>query len=356
MDEAATSLFWIVLCIVVAPLVAGLIPRRMVPEVVLLLVLGVVVGPNVLELAKTGEAIGILRELGLGLLFLLAGYEIELEELTGRAGRRALWTWLACLVTALGVVWLIGLSGAIHAEAAVAIALTSTALGTLLPILKDNGLLGTRFGTIVSHHGAYGELGPIVAMSVLLGTRGAVASVLVLLGFGVLVVVVSMFSSSLAARGLEAAEHHPGGGGDHRADHGAAHDAAAGHARRAGRFVRPRRRARCVRGGPGAPAADPRRARGSRAPAERSRLRAADPDLLRDLGHGDRPGGGGECPRRARRLRRTDIRDPGWLGLRRGALLPRRRHTAERSRWRSSRRPGCRSSSPSRPPPWRPAR
>jgi len=201
MDEAATSLFWIVLCIVLAPLVAGLIPRRMVPEVVLLLVLGVVIGPNVLELASTGEAIGILRELGLGLLFLLAGYEIELEELTGRAGRRALWTWLACLATALAVIWLIGLSGVIHAEAAVAIALTSTALGTLLPILKDNGLLGTRFGTIVSHHGAYGELGPIVAMSVLLGTRGALASVLVLLGFGVLVVVVSLFSSSLQREG-----------------------------------------------------------------------------------------------------------------------------------------------------------
>jgi Kef-type K+ transport system membrane component KefB len=201
MNEAATSLFWIVLCMVVAPLVAGLIPRKLVPEVVLLLVLGVVIGPHVLDLAETGDAIGILRELGLGMLFLLAGYEIELEELTGRAGRRALWTWLVCLATALAVVWLIGLTGAIHAEAAVAIALTSTALGTLLPILKDGGLLGTRFGTIVAHHGAYGELGPIVAMAVLLGTRGPVKSLLVLLGFAVLAVVVSLFSSSLQREG-----------------------------------------------------------------------------------------------------------------------------------------------------------
>ena len=53
----------------------------------------------------------------------------------------------------------------------------------------------------MSHHGAYGELGPIVAMSVLLGTRGALASVLVLLGFGVLVVVVSLFSTSLQREG-----------------------------------------------------------------------------------------------------------------------------------------------------------
>ena len=39
----------------------------------------------------------------------------------------------------LGVIGLLGAGGAIHAEVAVAIALTSTALGTLLPILKDSG-------------------------------------------------------------------------------------------------------------------------------------------------------------------------------------------------------------------------
>src|ERR1700754_4600196 len=129
MNEAASSLFWIVLCAVLAPLVAGLVPRRLVPEVVVLLVLGVLVGPHVLDLAETGQAIDVLRELGLGMLFLLAGYEINLEELTGRAGRRALWTYVACLVTSLVVIGLLGLTGSIHAEVAVAIALTSTALG-----------------------------------------------------------------------------------------------------------------------------------------------------------------------------------------------------------------------------------
>ena len=56
---------------------------------VLLLCLGVLIGPHVMALASTGEAIGLLRELGLGLLFVLAGYEIELDELTGPGGRRA---------------------------------------------------------------------------------------------------------------------------------------------------------------------------------------------------------------------------------------------------------------------------
>jgi Kef-type K+ transport system membrane component KefB len=194
MPSAGDSIFWIALCAVLAPLITGLLLRGKVPEVVLLLVLGVVIGPNVLDLAVTGEGVGMLRELGLGMLFLLAGYEVEVEELVGKGGRRALATWLVCLAVALGVIGLIGLSDQIHAEIAVAIALTSTALGTLLPILKDSGMLTSRFGKTLMNHGAYGELGPIVAMAVLLGARGPIGSVVVLGAFALFAVLVGRFS------------------------------------------------------------------------------------------------------------------------------------------------------------------
>ncbi|MGH3506044.1 MAG: cation:proton antiporter [Nocardioidaceae bacterium] len=200
MPSSLTSLFWISLCAVIAPLVAGLVPRRLVPEVVLLIIGGVLIGPFVLELAATDEAIEMLRELGLGMLFLLAGYEIEPEELTGRAGRRAMVTWIVCLALAMSVVGLIGLSEVINAEIAVAIALTSTALGTLLPILRDSGLLTTPLGTTVLRHGAYGELGPIVAIAVLLGTHGPLASLLLLAAFAVIALVVSLPSVHLRDR------------------------------------------------------------------------------------------------------------------------------------------------------------
>lgn len=201
MPEAGESLFWIALCAVLAPLLAGLLLRGKVPEVVLLLVLGVLIGPNALELAVAGEGVNTLRELGLGMLFLLAGYELEPAELAGRGGRRALVTWLACLLIALGLVLALGTTDHVDGEIAVAIALTSTALGTLLPILKDGGLIGTPFGRTVLNHGAYGELGPIVAMAVLLGARGPLESILVLLGFGVLAVVLHRFSAGLGREG-----------------------------------------------------------------------------------------------------------------------------------------------------------
>jgi Kef-type K+ transport system membrane component KefB len=201
MPETVESLFWLAVCAVIAPLAVGSVLRRKVPEVVVLLVLGVLIGPHVLDLAATDEGVSVLRELGLGMLFLLAGYEIEIEELVGRGGRRALWTWVASLVLAMAVIGLIGASGAIHAEVAVAIALTSTALGTLLPILKDAGLLASRFGGTWMNHGAYGELGPIVAMAVLLGTRGAVKSLIVLAAFAGLAVLVHVWSARLSREG-----------------------------------------------------------------------------------------------------------------------------------------------------------
>lgn len=183
-QEAATSVFWISLAMVAAPLLARLVRGRLVPEVVLLLGLGLVIGPFALDLAGIDPAIGMLRELGLAMLFLLAGYEIDIAELTGGAGRRAMLTWCTCLALAFGAVaLLLGDRGSGEKDIALAIALTSTALGTLLPILRDGGMLSTPVGGSVLRHGAFGELGPIVAIAVALGARGSVASLVVLTVF-----------------------------------------------------------------------------------------------------------------------------------------------------------------------------
>jgi Kef-type K+ transport system membrane component KefB len=197
METTAVSLFWIVLCAVAAPLLAGLVPRRLVPEVVLLLVFGMIIGPEVLDLAQLDGGIEALKELGLGLLFLLAGYEIEVKQLTGRGGRRAFITWLISFALAFSLVFLLGFLGVLSARSAVAIALTSTALGTLLPILRDSGLLNTRVGTAVLNHGAVGELGPVVAMALLLGTGGSFEAIVVLVVFGLVALAVAMISTRL---------------------------------------------------------------------------------------------------------------------------------------------------------------
>ncbi|MCA1007549.1 cation:proton antiporter [Rhodococcus hoagii] len=199
----ATSLFWITVAAAIAPLIAGSLRRKLIPEVVLLLVAGIVIGPFVLDLASVDPEIELLRELGLGMLFLLAGYEIDKDELTGRGGRRALITWLICLALAFAVVAGLAAAGLVHSEIAVAIALTSTALGTLLPILKDRGLVETPVGRAILNHGAIGEIGPVIAMAVLLGARGAVFSLVVLAAFAAVAVIVALLPARILREGTD---------------------------------------------------------------------------------------------------------------------------------------------------------
>lgn len=202
MDAAvATSLFWISVAAVLGPVIAGAVPRRLVPEVVLLLVAGVLIGPYVFDLASVDSEIGLLRELGLGLLFLLAGYEIDAKELTGSGGRRALVAWLVCFALALATVGALAAFGVVHAGIVVAIALTSTSLGTLLPILTDRGLVATPIGRAVLNHGAVGELLPVIAMAILLGARGAGLSLVVLAVFAAVAVLVAWLPRRIVREG-----------------------------------------------------------------------------------------------------------------------------------------------------------
>lgn len=200
--SAIVSLFWIAAVAVAAPLLSRLL-RGLIPDVVLLLGLGVVLGPHVLAFAGTGGGVELLSELGLGMLFLLAGYELDPKLLGGKPGRTAWLTWLAGLVLALLLVWLAATDAGFTALIAVAIALSSTALGTLLPIVKQDGVLDQPLGRAVLAHGAVGELGPVLAMSILLTGHNLLASVVVLVLFGAAAAVVAWVPQRILDR-------HPG--------------------------------------------------------------------------------------------------------------------------------------------------
>ena len=138
--------------VIIAALAAGVpilvgLARIKVAEVVLLLAGGIIVGPSVLNLVSINSSIELLSELGLGLLFFLAGMELEGRAMRGRSGRLAAVGWISSIALAMALAALFTLSGVVHDFMGFAIALSTTALGTLLPILRDNGTLGGRFGT-----------------------------------------------------------------------------------------------------------------------------------------------------------------------------------------------------------------
>lgn len=197
MSEEFSSLVVIAAIAAFVPLVVGLL-RLKVAEVVLLLGAGIVFGPQVLGWITVDDSIGLLSDLGLGLLFFLAGMELEARAVRGESGRLAATGWFLSLAVAAAAALVMTATGKIQDTVGVAIALTSTALGTLLPILRDRGELNTRFGTLFMGAGAWGEFGPIIAISVLLGTQSSFVAILSLIGFGVLALILATLPARLA--------------------------------------------------------------------------------------------------------------------------------------------------------------
>lgn len=165
------------------PLLVGLL-RLPVAEVVLMLGFGVLFGPEVLGWIELDASIDLLAELGLAFLFFAAGLELEKRAVQGRSGKLALTGWLVSVALALVAAGILERLGIIADFLGVAICLTSTALGTLLPILSDKGLIKTPFGNYFMGAGAIGEFGPVLAISLLLSTKSFWMALLSVLLFG----------------------------------------------------------------------------------------------------------------------------------------------------------------------------
>ena len=176
------------------------------PVVVVELVLGILIGPQVLDWAGVDSFTTFFSNLGLGMLFFFAGYEIDFERIRGTALRLAGIGWIASLLIAHAcalVLWLVGL---VDAPVYVACAMSTTAIGTLIPILRDSGDLRTPFGTQLLAAGALGEFGPIVLMTVFLSTDRPGKQLAILLAFVVLALAAGVFAVRSAGRHWEVLE------------------------------------------------------------------------------------------------------------------------------------------------------
>ena len=141
METEFISLALIAIVAAVVPLAANRIPNKLVPETVLLLIAGAVLGPHALGVVQVTDAVGLLSDLGMAFLFLLAGYEIEPKNLTGQIGRTAIVTWVVSFAIAIALVlWVTGAEADNIGAIAAAIAMTTTAIGTLMPILAERGI------------------------------------------------------------------------------------------------------------------------------------------------------------------------------------------------------------------------
>ncbi|MGY2875002.1 Kef-type K+ transport system membrane component KefB [Marmoricola sp. URHA0025 HA25] len=176
-----------------APLALGFVPRLRVPAVVLEIVLGIVVGPAVLGWLEADLAVQVIALVGLAMLLFLAGLEIDLASLRGRV--------LGVAVAGYAISLGIGLAGGLALDSVgwvdhpllVAVTLSATSLGLVVPVLKDAGAVDGRLGQAVIAASSVADFAAVLLLSLLFsgGDTDTGAKVALLVAFVVLVVVVA---------------------------------------------------------------------------------------------------------------------------------------------------------------------
>jgi Kef-type K+ transport system membrane component KefB len=201
------SFFAIVVVAAISAITVAFLPKRFAPPVVVLeLVLGIVIGPEVLGLAHSDEFVDFFANLGLGMLFFFAGYEIDFERIRGKPMKLGGLGWLLSVGLAYGIGGALAAAGIVVSFLYTGSAMATTAIGTLIPILRDNGELKTRFGTYLLAAGGAGEFGPILLVTLVLSTTNPLHEAAILLGFVALAIALALVSVRYAWRGWPALE------------------------------------------------------------------------------------------------------------------------------------------------------
>jgi Kef-type K+ transport system membrane component KefB len=153
---------------VFAPLLTRLPAFARMPAVVLELMLGILIGPSALGWVTSQGAIGFLGEFGLIFLFFQAGFEFNAEKIGAAPLRLGVLAWLAAFALSGLFGLLLYAIGLLRAPLLIALVLPTTALGMLLPILRESGNLDTNFGRHVLGAAVVGELGPVILAAIVL--------------------------------------------------------------------------------------------------------------------------------------------------------------------------------------------
>ena len=195
------NLFAVTAIALIAPLLLGLAPKLRIPAVVLEIVAGIALGPSGLGWIEPDLPVQIAALLGLAFLLFLAGLEIDVHRLRGPVLRLALIGYLVTLAMGLGAGAAFAAAGWVRSPLLIAVALSATSLGLVVPVLKDAGQAGSRLGQVVIAACSVADFGAVVLLSLLFSASGgSTGSRVVLLAAFVLLVVVTAVVVSLAGR------------------------------------------------------------------------------------------------------------------------------------------------------------
>ncbi|WP_346073510.1 cation:proton antiporter [Saccharopolyspora thermophila] len=155
-----------------APVLLGLVPRLRIPSVVLEIVAGVIVGPSVLGLVSVDQAVQVVALLGLAFLLFLAGLEVDPQRLRGALLRVALIGYVVSLAIGLAAGFSFGAAGWVRDPMLIAVALSATSLGLVVPVLKDAGRADHALGQTTIAASSVADFAAVVLLSLLFSVSG----------------------------------------------------------------------------------------------------------------------------------------------------------------------------------------
>ena len=202
-DISFDNLLIICVIAVLAPLSVAAVPRLRIPAVVIEIVAGIVVGPTGFGWVAIDAPVQILSLIGLAFLLFLAGLEIDLMRLRGRA--------LAVACGGYAVTLVLGLAGGAATQSIgwtsepllIAVALSATSLGLVVPVLKDAGQGHSAVGQLAIASASVADFAAIVLLSFFFSTSGgSTGAKLVLLGAFAVVIGVTALAILRAGRSM----------------------------------------------------------------------------------------------------------------------------------------------------------
>jgi Kef-type K+ transport system membrane component KefB len=199
-DTSFTGLLVVSLIALAAPLLVAALHLR-VPSPVVEIVAGIIVGRSVLQWVDIDTPISVLSVLGVAFLLFLAGLEIDLHQLKGRVLRIVAAGYLLTLV--LGVAIGIGAhaAGLVKNPFLLAVALSATSLGLVVPVLKDAGETETPIGRYTIIGATVADFAAVVLLSLAFsGSEGGPGSKIFTIATFIVVVLVVAFALGRAER------------------------------------------------------------------------------------------------------------------------------------------------------------
>ena len=207
MDEPSfTSLLLVAAVAFAAPFLLGLAPGLRLPSVVFEIVAGIVIGPSVLGWVEVDQTIAVLSLVGLAFLLFLAGLEIDLRRLGGRELRLAAAGFGVSLAIAVLVAFGLRAGGLIETPLLVAIILSATSLGVIIPVLKDAGELAKPFGQLVLAAASIADFAGVILLSLFFSGESGPGSTAVLLGVLATLLVVVFVVVRVAERSTQVSD------------------------------------------------------------------------------------------------------------------------------------------------------